>query len=479
MHCLHWSKLPLCTVVFLCSSSIRTSCCHGHPWSPGSWKQQPFLILVTYFAYLTSEMSNIASMQFSYACMIFSKMKECRQSCGLFSFISRRVPLIYHRCFLDLPMISAHQELVLTLACGHSWALHLGSSGYGISWAGAVWINESMRDLLWICRWNPWFQALALSWQWFRVERMAAGKEHLGFGIYMDILICRIVESGTGALYSYAISTAWSHCLNHSFKRFQKQLRLLPFCSQNKRQRNSSLLYILSHNNVRFRVGNKTISIRVTFVNVLIAESTYDEVFLLAQAKKSGDETTLLRCWRFRVEKSEKSQVLCSTLLSVSKSELMASDQRRFFDRWSSSINIREEWPFPGQHMAVAGFKIWFLPVPYSIPSFKGDVDSRDLNIFAPLVEKSTLRPTLGLNWNSTVWEVPNEIAIPGDWRPIFRQGRSLQSPQWALEMHPEGFGMLHHGPFLFGISGTCWNSMFKLYTVYTNIWYIYMVYNI
>ena len=124
---------------------------------------------------------------------------------------------------------------------------------------------------------------------------MAAGKEHLGFGIYMDILVCRIVESGTGAFFSchlYCVIT-----LSESLvQKISKAIETASFLQPEQTRRNSSLLYILSHNNVRFRVGNKTISIRVTFVNVVIAESTYDEVFLLAQAKKSGDETTLLRC---------------------------------------------------------------------------------------------------------------------------------------------------------------------------------------
>lgn len=235
-----------------------------------------------------------------------------------------------HRCF---------QELVLMLACGPSWALHLGSSRYGISWAGAVWkhrrssMNLSLRHLHlagndsgWTV-WQPEKSTLALGY---------TGMQNCGIWHWHIILACHL----------YCMITddhiVWITC-SKDFKSNWDILRLLPFCSQiNAVQQQSSVYLVVQH--VRLRVGNKSTSIRVAFVNVVIADSPYDEVFFLTQAEKSGDETTLLRCWRFRVEKSEKSQVVCSTLLSVSKSELMASDQRHFLDRSSSSINIREEW---------------------------------------------------------------------------------------------------------------------------------------
>jgi len=55
-------------------------------------------------------------------------------------------------------------------------------------------------------------------------------------------------------------------------------------------QQQSSVYLVVQH--VRLRDGNKSISIRVAFVNVVIAASPYDEVFFLTQAEKSGDETT-------------------------------------------------------------------------------------------------------------------------------------------------------------------------------------------
>lgn len=351
------------------------------------------------------------------------------------------------------------------LACGPSWALHLGSSRYGISWAGAVWkhrrssMNLSLRHLHLAGNdsgWTVWQQeksTLALGY---------TGMQNCGIWHWHITLACHL----------YCMITD-DHIVwitrSKDFKSNWDVLRLLPFCSQiNAVQQQSSVYLVVQH--VRLRDGNKSISIRVAFVNVVIAASPYDEVFFLTQAEKSGDETTYT-----------------SEMLTVSRRKVRevtsgvfnsAVSQQEWTDgKWSKTLFGQIELKHKYQRVEKNGRSIamWLLPVPYSIPSFKGDVDSRDLNIFAPLAVR---RKVTQCDWCwGWVWEAPNDIAIPGDWRSIFRQGRSLQSSQWALEMHPEGWkACCNHRLFSFGISGTCWNGMSKL-CIY-NIYEYYMIYN-
>lgn len=60
---------------------------------------------------------------------------------------------------------------------------------------------------------------------------MAAGKEYLGFGIYWYAELWNLALAHYTRMPSVLHDHGWSHCLNHSFKRFQKQLRRIETAS--------------------------------------------------------------------------------------------------------------------------------------------------------------------------------------------------------------------------------------------------------